>query len=717
MTSDSLFNANWHQVRDLKPKLAEDVQVFRQFFRGVSSHLLNRASTGRSYRMDSRVFDLIARLDGQTSVNDAWLQAHESLAGEDAPSQTHFLELLSSLYNADLLVLDRRVDIERLFQRQSDESSLSRRQRLANPLYLRFALCNPDIWLTRMSPWTNGLFTKAAAVIWICLIVTGLICSLPNLSVISAELSELNAQSASFVVMFVLLYCVMKLLHELGHACAVKRFDGAVQEMGIALMVLLPNPYTDCSAASLFSDKHSRMIVSAAGILVELALAAVAAIVWTNSTGLVHHAALIVMVTGGVSTLLFNGNPLMKFDAYHLLADWIEIPNLAGRSRRYVLNLLARRVLKQNLIPIATSDRKERQWLLAYAVLSVSYRGFLMLSIAWMLSGQYFFFGVMLAAYVIFSLLVKPFLQFIQYFNSLPPSERSGSTMPSLAIAMLFVVVLFVIPVPNATTVDAVVWLPEEATLRAELDCEIAQVFVEPGTFVEKDVALLACLDDELEFELNSKKASLDGLVAQVAGLSIESPVEARQIESSIALAKREIEQLEHQKRRQMLSSQAAGQFLVESQQALKGQYFAQGAVVAYIVPQASRTIRLLLSQDEIGGLASSEQAVSIAMVNGVSSIEMHETVVVRKTPKPVHRIVSPALTQQAGGRLAVEQDPQAGTSLAHAAYDLELAWPETATESPIGQRLRVKFAKGTSPLASLIASSLRQAFMGRLSA
>ena len=170
-------------------------------------------------------------------------------------------------------------------------------------------------------------------------------------------------------------YPVVKALHELGHAFAVKRWGGEVHEIGILFLVFMPVPYVDASAASVFPEKHRRMVVSAAGIAVELFLAAVGFFVWIAvEPGLVRHVAYGVMVVGGLSTLLFNGNPLLRFDGYYALADAIEIPNLDVKAKQYLGALARRRILGLGQTPLPETAPGEPPWLVGYAIASSVYR-------------------------------------------------------------------------------------------------------------------------------------------------------------------------------------------------------------------------------------------------------------------------------------------------------------------------------------------------------
>jgi putative peptide zinc metalloprotease protein len=140
-------------------------------------------------------------------------------------------------------------------------------------------------------------------------------------------------------------YPLVKAIHELGHAYATKIYGGEVHEIGVMFLVFVPVPYVDASASSSFPDKRQRMAVGAIGIGVEMLLAAVAVFVFAHATiGLVHAIAYNVILIGGVSTILFNGNPLLRFDGYYVLSDLLDVPNLGPRANAYVGYLAQRRL-------------------------------------------------------------------------------------------------------------------------------------------------------------------------------------------------------------------------------------------------------------------------------------------------------------------------------------------------------------------------------------
>src|SRR4029077_13640502 len=169
-------------------------------------------------------------------------------------------------------------------------------------------------------------------------------------------------------------FLVLKALHELGHGYAVKAFGGTVHEIGIMFLVFAPMPYVDASAASEFRSKWQRALVGAAGMLVEVFIAALALYVWLAvEQGLVRAFAYNVIVVAGISTVIFNGNPLLRYDGYYILSDLLEIPNLAQRATRYWGHLVYSYLFRTEGQEFSGTPG-ERAWFLFYAPSAFAYR-------------------------------------------------------------------------------------------------------------------------------------------------------------------------------------------------------------------------------------------------------------------------------------------------------------------------------------------------------
>ncbi|ASJ70946.1 hypothetical protein [Granulosicoccus antarcticus] len=697
MSFDSLFSEHWYRVKNLTPVLADDVQVSRHVYRLQPSYVLRRASTRSWHRIDTSGYELLDRFNGRRTVQEVW-EASLAQQNDNAASQADLINLLSQLHDADLLVVDARLDTEQLLGRRDRLQGADKRQRYGNPLFLRMRLMDPDSIVSRIDRSIPRHCFRALATVTIAIWLLALFMLMPRWAELGLQIADNQLFDPLNILLVGAIYPVLKLLHELAHALVVKRYGGDVREFGVALLVLVPNPYVDASAASMFADKHQRMLVSAAGILVEVTLAALATFVWLNSTGLMQSVALSVMLIGFASTLLFNGNPLLKFDGYFLLADWLEIPNLAAKSRQYLLANLARMTGSKVASEVLLADEREKYWLLAYGILSSIYRIALMFVIAWVLSSQYFFFGGLLAVYVCITSMVLPLWKAIGFVGNQEGKVRQRIMISGALVFCLFSAATVALPLPKVTVTDGIVWLPEQAVLRVVQGCEVETLHVAPGSLVAIGEPLFDCVATEWSAEVRMLEADLIKIDAQRAGLLITDPArhqrlvsERTSIQSSYELA------LNRLSLRQVVAA-STGQFLVEGRTDLQGRYLQANSVAGFVVPRDSRTIRLALTQAEASWMDRVEQKIEVQFDNGLASRQVFASRITRKTPQASQQVASAALTTLGGGKLPAETG-QDDVMVREPVFDIELAWPDTAIGQAIGTRVKVRFDQGSATL------------------
>lgn len=273
---------------------------------------------------------------------------------------------------------------------------------------------------------------------------------LPHWPELSHNFSDRLLAVDNLVVLY-FVFPVLKGFHELGHATATKARGGEVHDLGLILLVMLPVPYVEASAASAFRSKYQRALVGAAGVAVELFIASIAFYLWLLAEPGVFRAALYnVMVIAGVSTLIFNGNPLLRYDAYYILADLIEIPNLASRSLRYWGHLLERYLLGAAKLEPPDGTAAEKAWFIVYGAASSVYRVLVTIFIALFIAGRFFFIGVLLALWAVGVMAILPIVRGIKHLTGSPSLKRHRTRAITVSVALLGLIgtFLFWVPMP-----------------------------------------------------------------------------------------------------------------------------------------------------------------------------------------------------------------------------------------------------------------------------
>ena len=198
-------------------------------------------------------------------------------------------------------------------------------------LFIKLPLVHPHQFLHATLPLVAPFYTAAAAWLFGTIGVVGLfLVGRQWDTFVSTFLHFFNWRGA---VMYGAVLCLVKVVHELGHAYTATRFGCRVPTIGVAFMVMMPVLYSDVSDSYRLSSKRKRLAIAAAGVVAELGLTAIATVLWAFlPDGTLRSMALVVATSSWIMSLTVNLNPLMRFDGYYLLADGLGLPNLQDRA-------------------------------------------------------------------------------------------------------------------------------------------------------------------------------------------------------------------------------------------------------------------------------------------------------------------------------------------------------------------------------------------------
>lgn len=711
----NLLSAHWYAVANLKPRLAPQAILHRRRFRGRLWYVLQDPASGRFHRLTPAAYAIIADMDGRNTVQQLWERACRR-PGEALPSQEDVVQLLSQLHASDILLGDLSPVVAELQQRHRKQQSAKRRQQFLDPLGLRWTLWNPDRFLERWSPRLAWMWGRIGILLWLVTVVPALALAAVHWHELTDNISDrvLNAQN---LLALWLIYPLVKLLHELGHGLATKAGGGRVHELGVMLLALTPVPFVDASSSYAFTSKWQRAMVGAAGIFVETWIASVAMFVWVLiEPGLVRAGAYNVMVIAGISTLLVNGNPLMRYDGYHVMVELLEIPNLAMRGARYWTYVVDRYLFRAPGLDVPDESVGERFWLLLYMPLSFVYRILITISLVWYLAGKYFFFGVLLACWALVSMVGMPVWKGWRHVVESPTLARNRDRALKVAAGAVLslLVVLVAVPMPFMTQAEGVVWLPESQIVRAGESGFVKSVFVNSGETVRAGSPVALLTSPTLEAELAQAKARLDELRSRYRDSLMDSPTAALVSLAQLKEAEETVRQDEARVLRLWAVSQAPGQFLLPDANTLPGRYFKRGDIVGYISRPAARpVVRVLVSQDDIDLVRKRTEGASIRFAFGIP--QTYEAQTVRVVPEGQDQLPSKSLGTEGGGHVATDPRDPNGTHTLQRYFQLDLQVAE-ATQTPwYGCRVYVRFDHGYAPLIYQGYLRLRQLFLARL--
>jgi putative peptide zinc metalloprotease protein len=715
VSGGAFLSQSWYRVADLRPALKTQTKIRRHRFRGEAWYVIQDPASGRFNRFTPAAYQLLGLMNGKRTMDELWDVAVEQL-GDETPSQEEVIGLLSQLHSADLLNCEVNPDSAELFERFQKQDRTRGRANIKNPFSIRIPLWDPDKFLNRTMPEIKPFVRVAGIVVYTLVVAFALLLAAVSWPELTGNLSDRVFSAQNLVVLW-LCFPIVKLLHELGHGYAVKAGGGEVHEMGIMFLVFMPIPYVDASAASGFRSKWRRVLVGAAGMLFELFLASLAMIVWVAAEpGLVRAFAFNTMLIAGVSTLVFNGNPLLRYDAYYILSDLIEMPNLATRGNQYWRYLFERYVFRVPQVEPPLLSAGERRWVIFYTPAALIYRTFVLIFIVFYVAAQWFFIGVVLAIWGVVSMFGMPLVKLVRYLSDVPRAAgaRSRAYLVSLGVIAVVSTLLFAVPAPMRLMVEGVVWLPEEANVRAGADGFVRAVMVPTGTEVEAGQALVSSYDPALEAELRTSAARLEELQATLDVHRFDDRVAAEVTREEIRRERAIYQRLKDRSDRLVARSEVPGRYVVERTDDMPGRFYRKGDQMGYVVQDEVKIVRIVVSQHDVDLVRNRLQKIDVRLRERLDKVYPAE--LVRAVPAAKDYLPSTVLSSEGGGAIAADpRDPKSGKTLERMfQFDLEL--PLDVGALNYGGRAYVRLMMDSEPLGLQWLRRLRQLFLERFS-
>ncbi len=693
--------------------LRPHVELHRQYFRGALWYVMEDPADGKFFRFSPEAYALIGLMDGRRTLDEIADIAEKRL-GVNAPTQDEIVQLLSQLHVAGVLTSDRIPDLAEIAERSETMRRKKMMQSMRNPLGIKVPLLAIDGFISATMPLVRFLFTWVGFFAWLGLVVWGAVTAAIYWPELTGNLLD-RVLSGNGIALLLISYPLVKLLHELGHGYAVKHWGGQVREVGVMFLVFMPVPYVDASAAIGFPSKRARIVVGSAGIMVELAVAALAMIIWTEmSPGIARALMFNIMLIGGVSTLLFNGNPLLRFDGYYVLTDLIEVPNLGQRSNKYLSYLVRRYVFGLPHVRTPVTAVGERKWLFWYAILAFLYRMFIMLGISLFVAGKFFFVGIALAIWSVVLMIGLPIFKAIIYLMSAPELEarRRRAVVGSAALVAVIAGPLLVVPVPDATIATGVVVAPGETRVLTQTGGWLSDM-APAGRQLDAPQQLVAVLEDPLAApRARLVEAQLKEAEVQLAASDAGDPLRARIDQSRRDLAQRDAKRLAEQRAALQVLAPQAGKFQPLIGADTRGRFVPQGAVLGYVTDEGGGwVVRAAVPQADIDRVADS--AAKIAVRFSTEQSHQYDARIVARTPRATRDLPSAALTTTFGGPIAADPGPFPARSL-ESVFILDLAVEGRPDQLFFNQRVWVRFDQGRRPIGLQGARALRQVFLDR---
>lgn len=706
-----MFSEHWYRVANQRVALRLGVRTRRQRFRGETWRVLYDPFAHNFYRIRPAAYAFIARLSSDRTVEDVWNECLEDMPGE-APGQGEVIQLLAQLYLSNLLQLDLPPDAIQFFERYRKRKQKERASYLSYIMFARFPLFDPDDVLNRTKAYIRMMFSVPGFLIWLVMVLGAVKVAIDNAGLLADQSQGVLAPGNLFLLYISLVF--IKGLHEFGHAFACKRYGGEVHTMGIMLMIFTPIPYVDATASWAFRQRRKRILVACSGMIVELFVAAIATYIWANTgPGNLNALCYNLMFIASVSTLLFNANPLLRYDGYYILSDLLDIPNLSQRAQQQLRYWAQRFILGRRSSTPPSKTKGEAATLGIYGVLSGLYRLVVFAGIILFVSKRFLLAGIIMAAICVISWLLVPVFKYIHYLFTDPSLERNRfrAIAVSAALAILFGFLIGVVPFPSSFVSPGVMLSRQMTEVPARTNGAIQQLVTSSGTLVAPGHSLVYLTDPEWEYLWKDEQALRKHTLALRRRSLNEGSADVSVIDEHLQLMDRRLARLEEDRRQLNVRAPLNGMWVAGALDDLKGMRVERGGILGYVIDPDEFIAVAVISQDEARWLFDESGIHRGRLRLRGSASEPLELVDMQVIPAEQLRLPSPALGWQGGGEIAVSPKDSQGITAMRSFFEVRARIDTEGRDLALmhGRTGRIRFRISPEPIWRQVYRRIRQ--------
>ncbi|MDD2863827.1 MAG: biotin/lipoyl-binding protein [Methylococcales bacterium] len=646
------FSESWHRVAKTQIGLVASVQIHKQRFRGVTWYVLRDTFNDKFFRIRPEAYQFLMHLTPEKTVQEVWLEFIEKYPTV-APGQEELIQLLSQLHDANLLYFKNRTDSSRIFERYQKQKYQKKQQQVLSIFFSKFSLLDPDAFLNRILPLIQNVFSVKAALIWFAIVISGGVAVIEHFDELRDQSQGLLAPDNLFWFFVALFF--LKLWHEFGHAMMCKRFGGQVHSMGVMLLILTPLPFMDASASWAFRSRWHRALVGAAGMIAELFVAGIAALIWANTgAGTLHSLCFNVMTIASISSLVFNGNPLIRFDAYYILSDILEIPNLAQKSQRQWLFWIQKYAFGVDDISPAQTI-KESVLLGIYGLLSFLYRLLISVGIILFTADEWLFLGFLMAMLTGITLIVIPAYRAANYLLLSQKIHRKKSrTYSVLAVFLLLVSLLCFIPYSSEIEATGIVESTHFTSIFVETNGYLKKVNVKNGQLVSQGDTLLEFENNELALSIQSLNAKITEEQILLTQARNENIADLDSIEKYLLVLEEHLASLQKDEKKLNVIAQQSGIWVAPEFTPKQENWFKRGMKLGSIINPKQYRFTAVVTQEQAFDLFEGNANTRGEVKVRVDTQPTFNTNAVQIIPYERRELPSAALGWLGGGDIAV---------------------------------------------------------------
>jgi len=670
--SNAVFSDSWFRIANTRVSLLSSARVNEHVFRGKTWYVVQDTYSHRFFRITPQAWRFISALTPERTVEEVWrdfIAQHP----EQAPGQDEIVRVLSQLHMSNLLYTADAPDSLSVYTRSRQQKKKEFQGKLMSFLYVRVYLWDPDRWLDRVRPLIRMLTSPIAALLWLAVVLAGAGTAVSNWDALFDHGQGLF--SVSNLPWLFLSLTVLKLLHETAHAFVCKRYGGRVHAFGIMFLILTPLPYVDMGSTWSFKNRYQRALVGAAGMMCELFVAALAAMLWAKtSPGLVNSLAFNMMVVGSVSALAFNGNPLMRFDAYYIFADLVDIPNLYQKAQQQWLYFGDRYLLGSAQAESPALDRREWWWLTGYGLLAFLYRLPVTVGIVLVVLDQWFVVGVVMGVITLVTMIVMPARKLLAHLRS--PKVQRNRPRAVTAVALVLAAVILVggvVPFPYSIRASGILQADQSTIIHPVAEGVLQKLYARNGDMVKRGNVLAVLANPDLDYEIEQarqQQREVDMLLRQSV---FRLPADVAPLEQRQAVLARQLRELGRLREQLTIRAPHDGEWVAPGLNERDGSWIGRGQALGEVVNRGGFRFVAVVPQEQADDLFKHRFDGAQLRLNGQADVP----VPIRRLtliPFQRERLSSSALGIMGGGEIAVRPTDQSGQVTTEPFYELHAA-------------------------------------------
>lgn len=601
---------------DSRPKLHADVKIVRREVRGEVHYVVREPTERKYYQFDEVVVTLMRLMNGERTPEEIAEAAAEALGARPAPGVVaDFAQKLKRMGIVERSPAEQHLMLQERLRKKRKIRSRQRTQ--GSILRLQFAFGDPDEPFGRLQQALRWMWTPGFVAVSVLFFVTyGLVTTLKWDAVArgTIDLYTLNGIGPWDIVLLIAITVVITVIHELGHGLTTKALGGEVHEWGAMLLYFSPAFYCVTDDAWTFKKRSHRLWTTFAGPWIELMTATVAGVVWalTEPGTFVNWAAFLWFLTGGISSIFSNLNPLIPLDGYYALADWLEIPRLRSGAFEYWGWLFKRYALAVDAKKPKVTPR-ERRIFLVYGALAFAYSVFVaVVGLLWLI----FIFGRFIGPWIwvlVTLIAVKTIRKHAGRARALALAARtrwqagflSGPAAGLLALAVVTLLALpFLLPWTYRATGEFTVEAAPPAPVRIQAEGIVDRMLVDEGDTVAAGAALATLWNPGLEAAFLDRQAEARRLGLRRARAEVQGDLsEAAEAAATLVQVNAELDVLRARRERLVVRAPEPGTVVGYRLRERQGERLNEGDELARIVSPDARLARVHVPLRDAGEL------------------------------------------------------------------------------------------------------------------